>query len=210
MLENELEKRIQNKSKLEEEKKLLGGAIYRVRHSLPNLIVNDDNFEIFIKDLRQIDKVCSQFGEDIVRLHADLHVAYEMHLEQNQESHINTIISEIAIPLCAKIHLAQYQARELLSFISKCEEDGVHDSANITGDDYCFIILMLHELFMIYTSLITLLLSKNYIDNNYIDAIRDRLFFMIHPEYELLRKKFNVVESIKISTMQEELITTIH
>jgi len=201
-MEDIMDKKFENlvieKEKLETEKLRLGGAIYKNRNLLPSLIITEDNFKKITEDLEMIKKICHQFSEDIVRLHADLFCNYgfnENH-EKNQCSPIYSIINEIAVPLVAKLSIAKEQSedgkRKVNAELIKTKESTIY------GDEYCFISIILNELFPTYTGLVSLMLGRTYFDENYLKVIKERMNFLIHPFYEELRKNFKVVEILRI------------
>ena len=206
IMNEKFEKVIENKIKMEEEKILLGGSLYKNRNSLPSLIITPDNFNDLTNDLLMIQGICHQFSEDIVRLHADLFHDYGFNLDKDiKEDHpIYHLLNEIAVPIVAKLSLAQESAKDIENKLSIDKQGTIH------GDEYCFISIALNELFAVYTSLLSLTLSRKYLDENYVNAIRERLSFLIHPQYEEMRQKFKVVQCNIIAENEERNFKTIH
>jgi hypothetical protein len=188
IMNEKFENLIENKLKIEQEKILLGGNVYKNRNFLPSLVVTPDKFDGLIEDLTMIQSICYQFSEDIVRLHADLFHDYEFDKDTNEDHPIYRILNEIAVPIVAKLSIANESAKDIKHKLS------IDKQGTIYGDEYCFIAIILNEIFAVYTSLLSLTLSRKYLDESYVSAIKDRLGFLINPFYEELRQKFNVVQ----------------
>jgi len=195
------------KEKLENERIQFGGIIYKNRNLLPSLIITEDNFHKIIDDLNMIQKICNQSSQDIVRLHADLfcHYGFYDNHEKNQNSPIYAIINEMSIPIVAKLGIAKENADDLEK---KINTDIIQKKkSTIYGEEYCFISIILNEIFPIYTGLVSFLLGRVYFDENYLEVIRQRLDFLMHPSYEALRKSFKVVEILRIISNPIDTVT---
>jgi len=199
---------LHNKEKIEEEKILLGGNIYKNANYLPLIKVRSEDTASLREDLNIIDKIGKQFVEDIIRLHADLYIILACDQEDNKDIPINRVMNEIAIQTCAKINLALEQVREITQIIADYNRNKPLN-IQLSGKQYCFISILLNELFMTYTSLIVILLSKRYIDEIYINAIRERLNLLMSAQYEQLRQKFQTVQCLEFSndSLKEPLMT---
>jgi|1185.fasta_scaffold00002_17 hypothetical protein len=199
-MNNKTSVNIQNK--IEEEKKLLGGTIYSKRFFMPHIYITPDNYDEFIDDIDILDKIGNQFGLDITDLFAELYLIYEMDVDPNFEKIINATIREFSVTSSAKINLALIQIKELKKLLSSSKK------TEIIGDQYCFIVIMLQELLMIYTSFIIFIYVKRYLDDKSMEAIKERIDFIASYHYESLRKKFNVIHCFSIS--ENEKLQTIH
>lgn len=197
-MSKELDNLIDKKEKFDTEMMKLGGVIYKNRNLLPSLIITEDNLEKITYDLKMIQKICDQFSLDIIRLHADLFVYYGFNdnPEKHQASPIYAILNEMAVPIVAKLGISKESADDLEK---KVNAQVIQKNESIIyGEEYCFISIILNEIFPIYTGLVSLFLGRVYFDENYLTVIRERMNFLMHPSYEELRKSFKVVEILRI------------
>lgn len=186
------------KEKIETEMMKLGGVIYKNRNLLPSLTITADNLGKITSDLKMIQKICDQFSEDIVRLHADLFVHYGFNdcMEESQSNPIFSILNELAVPIVAKLGIAKRNAGDIAIKVN--QEVSHKNESTLYGAEYCFISIILNEIFPIYTGLISLALGRLYFDENYLDVLKQRIGFLLHPSYEALRKGFKVVETLRM------------
>lgn len=207
IMNKKFEDLVVEKEKIETEKLRLGGVIYKNRNLLPSLIITEDNFEKAIYDLKMVQKICNQFSEDIVRLHADLFCYYGFNdnPEKHQTSPIYAILNEMAVPIVAKLGISKENAEEVEKKVNA--EVIQKKKSTIYGDEYCFIAIILNEIFPIYSGLVSLLLGRVYFNENYLTVITERMNFLMHPSYEALRKSFKVVEILRMFSNNLDSVT---
>lgn len=209
MMDKKLETLLRNEKKMEEEKILFGGNIYKNINYLKSIRVTNENIDLLKENLNSIEKIGNQFVEDIIRLHAELYLILGGDKEDNNNNSTSSLVNEISIKTCSIINLALQEIRQINQMIVDC--DAKNSDVYLSGKDYCFIAIFLHELFMSYSSLVVILLSKRYLDESYVNAIRERLNLLMSIQYESLRQNFNTVQSFeKSKKASDESLITIH
>lgn len=198
-------------NKLEEEKTKFGGDTYIKRHQLPQITVSFKDWNEFKDDIEIIKRIGKQFGGDFSHLSAELYILYEMDLEENAKNPYNLMIQHMAADTLGKISCALLQTGPLEDKIGHFFGDNTKDyDLLLNGDDYCFIALMLNELLFSYVSLINFLYIKRYLNEDFLNAIRDRLNFIISEQFESLRIRFKAAHVFSIVNQKGERLETIH
>lgn len=185
--------------KNERDKETFGGEVYKSSYKFPSIIINHGNYEEYSNYLMAITKICDGMGPDITILFAEICNLYNMLDEEANQK--NSHIIEGCLHALAYISLCLEQSNDTLKYIEKTIGKG---DVILDGSKYCFIVLGLNSLLDTYAMLLKLLKNKNYFNIQFIDSIRERLMFIISPEFEQLRRAFKVVESY--NTLEEKPI----
>ena len=192
--------------KMEMEKQLFGGNIYAMAHKFPSLyITNDegqntrdcDRLESFINYTKLINHIADSCGSDLALLFAEsykIYEIYENHIDQHDSKH--KLIIEFCTEALAHLSLALNQSEKLLEKINSQDLNG-EVNLEISGNDYCFIVMMLNNLFYYYTTIVNFILNKRYLNSEFIKSISERLCFIVSDEFESLRRMFKVIECYK-------------
>lgn len=191
-MSNVIEKILDRENKLEDEKLLFGGDLYMFRHSLPPILINDSNVEDYQLKLKRISEIAKQFGGDITHLAAELYVLF------NSELIPNAHIQQIATLALGKISCALLQIPDIEDKIENSIKNKEELNVEITGNDYCFIVVMLNDLLLSYLSMVNFIYIKNYLNDEFLNAIRDRLNFLLSHSYEDLRQTFKTVQCMAL------------
>lgn len=192
--------------KMESEKQLFGGNIYAMAHKFPSLyITNDegqnprdcDRLESFINYTKLINNIADSCGSDLALLFAESYKIYEIyegHIDQHDIKH--KVIIEFCTEALAHLSLALNQSEKLLEKINS-QDLNAEVNLEISGNDYCFIVMMLNNLFYYYTTIVNFILNKRYLNGEFVKSISERLCFIVSDEFESLRRMFKVIECYK-------------
>lgn len=192
--------------RMESEKQLFGGNIYAMAHKFPSLyITNNTNqdsldcyrLESFINYTKLINNISSSCGSDLALLFAELYKIYEIyedHIDHHDPRH--KLIIDFCTEALAHLSLSLKQSEKLLETINSYDLN-TELNIEISGNDYCFIITILNNLFYYYTTIVNFILNKRYLNNEFIKSISERLSFIVSDEFESLRRIFKVVECYK-------------
>ena len=209
---------ILNISQEEMEKQLFGGNIYALSHKLPSLqiVYNTENktdyncdVKSFTNYINLIKDISDKCGGDLALLFAEVYNLY--HIE-DEITNCNNVKNKMIVDFCtealANISLALNQSEKLIEKINDYEKikDINIEFITIIGKDYCFIVMMINNLFYYYTTIINFIINKRYLNNEFIQSISERLFFIVSEEYESIRRMFKVIECYK----EIESTTTFH
>ncbi len=179
---------LNKKEQLEDEKILFGGEIYQYRHSLPHITIDLSNNEDYRMYVSRVKKVADQFGADICHLFAELCLLYNIVDDSDIKNPVKLSIQQIGSHILGKIALAMLQAKKIEEKIL------ASDDCEILGEEYCFIAIMLQDLFNTYSFMISFLSRKRYLNEQFIISIKERLTFLISGAFEELKEMFMVVQ----------------
>lgn len=192
--------------KMESEKQLFGGNIYAMAHKFPSLYITNDteqdsidfySIESFINYTNITNRIANSCGSDLALLFAEsykLYEIYEGHIDQHDSRH--KLIIDFCTEALAHLSLALNQSEKLLEKINSYDQNsGIN--LEISGNDYCFIVMMLNNLFYYYTTIINFILNKRYVNIDFIKSISERLSFIVSAEFESIRRMFKVIECYK-------------
>jgi len=197
---------LKRKAALEEEKILFGGEVYLNRHILPPITIDMDNNEDYRGYVSSIKHIAEQFGADCCHLFAELCYLYKIMDEEDLKHPLKLPIQQIGSHILGKISLAILQTNKIQEILLENEE------YELSGEDYCFIIIMLQDLFNTYCYMVAFLQRKQYLNDALRESIRERLMFLISGSFEELREMFLVAQSYDIieKRMEEGKMNTIH
>jgi hypothetical protein len=211
----DLDANILNISQHEIEKQLFGGNIYALSHKFPTLCIinNIDNktdynyhieyFTIYVNLIKGISDKC---GSDLALLFSEVYNLYNIEDEiPNYNNVKNKMIVDFCTESLAHISLALNQSEKIIEKINNNEKNK-DINIEISGKDYCFIVMMLNNLFYYYTTIINFIINKRYLNNEFISSISERLCFIVSEEFESMRRMFKVIECYK----EIESTTTFH
>lgn len=192
-------------AKVEEAKQLFGGELYTKSYKLPSLHIskeNEDeentcyNTDFFISSVSYINNIANSCGNDMALLMGEVFILYG--IDTTNENLVDVTQEQAMIILLAKttfanLSLCSEQSNELLEIL------GSYDFSNnatleVTGKDYCFISLVLNELFYSYATILNFLIKKRYLNDEFIKSISERLDLIISSEFDALRRIFKTVE----------------
>lgn len=207
--------------KREQEKQLFGGNLYEMAHKLPTIYItknikesvdgiqNTYNLESLINYTRVVRDISDSCGRDLALLFAELYKLYEIGIDNilpnPQNMFINTMITDFCTEAIALLSLALSQSEKLLEILNS-DKDRNNLEIEITGNNYCFIVIILKNLFYYYSTIVNFITSKRYLNSDFISSISERLAFIVSNEFESIRRMFKVVECYKAI----ESTTTFH
>lgn len=195
-------------AQLEETKQLVGGDIYKMLYKLPSLHISkttegkENGFydvDSFISCLSLLTGIISSYGLNLSLLNAEL---YNLHgINPNASPEIFDSFSDyekMIVFMCKSnmdiMSIAHTQNEKLSEIIHS------HDFSSdleINSIDYCFIVVMLNNLFFMYSSLINSILLKRYLNKELIEKISEGFNLMICSDFDWVRRMFRVVECYK-------------
>lgn len=185
-------------------KSMLGEDIYEMSHRFPTIhIINDKenysfyNIESFITYTKTLQHIADSCGKDMTLLSAELFKLYELVQEDPDDvPQNNKEIAYFCSKALANLSLALTQCNNLIEKLDNYDKEG-EVNVEIHGREFCFIVMMLDNLFNYYSMFAKCLMHKRYIDKAFIDSLQERISFTISEEMEVLRSIFNVVECYK-------------
>ena len=192
--------------KMESEKQLFGGNIYAMAHKFPSLYITNDTeqdsldcyrLESFLNYTKLINHISASCGSDLALLFAESYKLYEIDEDTIIHHDIkNKFIIDFCTEALAHLSLALNQSEKLLQKINSYD---LNEEVNleISGNDYCFIVMILNNLFYYYTTIVNFILNKQYLNIEFIKSISERLSFIVSDEFESLRRMFKVIECYK-------------
>ena len=211
-MSQEFENILSRELQIEQEKQLFGGSIYAMAHKLPTIYItkhtneftedtdNLPNLESFINYTKLVKNISESCGSDLSLLFAELYKLYEIDINDpnfnDQTLSLNKMIIDFCTESIAHLSLALKQSEKLLERISSYEDIG-DSKIEISGNDYCFIAMILNNLFYYYSTIINFIVKKRYLNTEFISSISERLAFIISNEFESIRRMFKVVECYK-------------
>jgi len=201
----DLDSLIKKKSQLEEEKILFGGEIYQHRHILPKIKIDMSNHEEYSILISKVKQVGQTIGSHIAHLFAELVILYQV-TENNLKNPVSLSIQQISTHMLGKIAFAMLQVDKLENILEE------NDDYDMVGDDYCFISIMLQDLFNSYSFMLSFVQRKRYFSPEDINSIRNILNFFISSQYEELREMFYVAQGYTMieKQLEDNNINTVH
>lgn len=197
---------ILNNSQEEMERKLFGGNIYSSAHKFPSLYItnieqdlehNAYNLEYFTKYIKLINDMSSICGEDIAKLVAEIFKIYNLSEKGIHQSTQDEMIISFCTEALANLSLAMNQSGKLINLIGSHFDHSTKSNYEIEGKDYCFIVIVLNNLFHYYSTIINLVIQKRYLNNEILKSISERLSLIVSYEFETMRRIFKVLECYK-------------
>ncbi len=206
--------------KMESEKKLFGGSIYDMAHKFPSIYIksikdkeNDESYdcyneESFIKHVELLHNLIDTCGKDISLYFAKTYKLYEINDDTQNTDHNKAIVTFCTDAL-AHLSLTLNQSGKLLDKVNdlknnkeiykktKLTIDEIKYFYTIDGTEYCFIAMVLMNLFYYYTTVFNFILHRSYLDNEVITNIRETLSFIVSNEFDSIRRIFKVIECYK-------------
>lgn len=175
----------------------IGGLIYEHCHSLPPIIINQDNKEEYQNYFESINKIANVSGSDLMLLFADICTLVDGKITESiQEEFLNPI---------AIVAYAVKQSSDIISHLKENKDEWVLD-----GQAYCFIVICLSELFSYYSGFLNHLKIIKYTTSGMIvkagsvandmpvSRMQSTLAFILSQEFESLREQFKVIECYKL------------
>lgn len=198
------EKMISEESEIDEAKNFFGGDIYAMSHRLPSIYLSynekmDYNLKSFTHYTKLVRDVADQFGRDLSLLYAELYKLYgidEDNKTQSAPDNQQTRIICDRMSTLAQLTLSLEQSKKLLEILNYFDENQT-EGCVIHGNDYCFIAIMLNNLFCYYSTVVNFIANKRYLNKEFIESISERLSFIVSNEVESMRRMFKVVECYK-------------
>jgi hypothetical protein len=193
-----------DKSQEETERQLFGANIYSSAHKFPSIYItnrkqdleyNEYNLESFTKYTKLINNISNNCGSDLALLFGEIYNIYKIDNESI------TLDQQIIIDFCteslAHLSLAMKQSDQLINNIETSFDNFKKSNYEIEGKDYCFIVMMLNNLFYYYSTIVNLIIQKRYLNIEFIRSISERLSFIVSEEFETIRRIFKVIECYK-------------
>jgi hypothetical protein len=173
-----------------------GGLIYEYCHSLPDIIINQDNSEEYLNYMKAIYGIA--ISSNLMLLFAEICTLVG---EDTRES-----IKEYFLDSLAVVGYAVHQSSELIAKL-----EGNKDNLILDGQSYCFIVKFLAEIFSYYCGFLNHLKMIKYTTSGMIvksgsmehdipvGHMQSTLAFLLSEEFETLREKFKVIECYKLA-----------
>lgn len=184
-------------AKIAEAKELVGGEVYKMSYKLPSLCIeNKEKLETFINYTKLAGDISDKFGSDFSLLYAELYNLYNIDENDQNQPDQNLLIISCGKAVIASSTLSLEQCNKLLEILNS-HKDNFDNTLKIEGKDYCFIVNMLNIFLSHYSTVISLIIKKQYLNKEFIESIHERLSFIVSNEFESLRRLFKVVECYK-------------
>lgn len=201
------DEKLSQESKIELEKQLFGGHIYTMSHTFPSIYITNNKDDVdncydlqsFINYTQLVHNIADSCGRDLAVLFAESYKLYEIgdsaladHFYEH-ETFKNKMIIDFCTEALAHLSLALNQSTKLLETLNSHKD--VDDlNLEIPGKDYCFIVMLLNNLFYYYNTIVNFITNKRYLNNEFIESISERFTLLISNSFETLRRIFKVLE----------------
>jgi hypothetical protein len=191
------------------ERKLFGGNIYSSAHKFPSIYITNNkedlehnvyNLEYFTKYIKLINDMSTICGEDIAKLFAEIFKIYNISEDGINHSTQDEMIISFCTEALAHLSLAMNQSGKLINLIEASFDPlSIRQQSNyeIEGKDYCFIVIVLNNLFHYYSTIINIVMQKRYLNTEFVRSISERLALILSYEFETMRRMFKVLECYK-------------
>lgn len=202
---------LEDKVDIEEERQILGAALYKVQDDLPSIIIDDESIEEWIQTFYVLKNICDQFGSDMTSIFAELTILHEIKELSDIKDEEKEAIRLTYLIIRGLLTHAMNQAQQNIDFLqTSLNNEHIMKATEINGSGYYFIPIILNNLLSSYTTLICFMMKKVYLNSQFIDSIRERVMFLVSPEFEEIRMKFKVAECWDIKRKSEENKITLH
>lgn len=193
----------------EQDMRMWGENVYIHSHRFPKIIINKENSEEYLNYFNVAYKIFDESSQYLLLLFAEICSLFEKHSPE-EISLVNEATNDYFLKALAICALSRKQSNDIINQIKSTE------SLTLSGENYCFIIMMLSNLLSYYSACIILIQKNKYIDNeifvNYRGNLSSQdstlrrgaiisssnlsllLSLTISKEFEELRKQFKVLE----------------
>lgn len=205
---------LNEKVDIETERQILGEALYNIKDEIPSFILEkDEKLEVisFMGWIKGFHTMCDQFGSDITHLFAELTLLYKIKEESDLEDEQKNSIRLNFLIIRGLLSHAMLQSHQIIEAVEDWDQDeSAFQNFEIKGADYYFIPIVLNNLWGAYSMLLTFMIKKVYLNIEFIESIRERLNYLISPQFEDFRRTFKVAECWEIKQKSEENPITLH
>lgn len=175
------------------EKSIFGGNIYHSAYKFPKHQITKENIETFKNYTTLIKDISETCGREITLLFAEICLIYGVEdKEIEEQSETNKFIIEFCTRSIGHLSLCLTQSENILNLINKYENKD--KTLEIEGKDYCFMVILLNNLFYYYTNTFNFIITKKYASEDFIKLMSERLYFITSEEFQSIRRLFKVVE----------------
>lgn len=204
-MKKDIDEAILRAAKAEEAKQLFGGEFYTKSYKFPALSISKENkdeenscynTDFFINTVSYINNIANSCGNDMALLMGELFILYGIDIDNENLADVNpvqTMIILLAKTTFANLSFCSEQSDELLKILVSYDFSN-NAILEVTGKDYCFIALMLNELFYSYSTIVNFIIKKRYFNDEFIKSISKRLDLIISSEFDALRRIFKTIE----------------
>lgn len=191
MIENKPVFFAQNQEEME--KSIFGGNVYHSAYKFPTHQITKENIETFKNYTALVKEISETCGKEMTLLFAEIYKIYNIKDEEIEEqTPTNKFIIQFCTTAIGHLSLALSQSDNILSLINASEEDEI--KLQLEGKDYCFVVILLQNIFHYYTCMFNMILNKKYASEDFIKIISERLYFTTSEEFQSIRRLFKAVE----------------
>jgi len=183
----------------EDERALFGGEIYKRKHELPTIQIDNEHMSKYQQYLINLEDMGSTFTAYIYRLYAEVCHLYEIKDIDDLEDPLKGFIQRETTHSIGKIGNAMIQIKRLRIALEDKE------SYMMEGHEYCFIPIMLQDLQIVCNLLSSCIFARRYLDKELMDCINVISTYLISNGFEEMRQAFKVLECFDVQDKILEL-----
>lgn len=95
-------------------------------------------------------------------------------------------------------HIFEWHNEQLNSLISKLKETNIDDTLIIGGDEYCFILLFIKNIFMDYCMVMDMWRLEAHIDDEKLMIFHHNMVPLLMARMNVIRQKFKLIDNCKV------------